>query len=140
MKLPPTYLPYLSVAPGRVVENNVDTYLIYAYYDFGLAGVALLAFGLGAAATGLERAVRRPEYLGLVTAASIAATTVVMSFFGLSLVRDFRWIYLAVLALLVAPKLRPERIADPVDGSRRRFAAACLASGSGREGVSRAWV
>jgi oligosaccharide repeat unit polymerase len=103
--LPPTYLPYESISNTRVVNNNVETYLIYPYFDFGLPGAIAAALLLGFGATVLERAVRLGQRLGLIAAASVGLTTIVMSFFGLTLVRDLRWTYLVIVAYVVTPKL-----------------------------------
>lgn len=105
VNLPPTYLPYQPIATNRVVNTNVDTYLIYPYYDLGVPGLVLFAFALGAVATALDRGVRKRTQLRLVAAASVASTTVVMSFFSLSLLRDFRWLYLIALAAVLTPRL-----------------------------------
>jgi oligosaccharide repeat unit polymerase len=96
-----------------VVTGNVGTYMIYPYYDFGVVGVAVGALLLGALATWLEGAVLIARRVQLMPAACIVLTTVVMSFFGLSLVRDARWLFLLVAAVYLTRYVRvsPDQLA-----------------------------
>ena len=111
--LPPNLLPYSSISQTRVVTGNVGTYMIYPYYDFGVVGVAVGALLLGALATWLEGAVLIARRVQLMPAACIVLTTVVMSFFGLSLVRDARWLFLLVAAVYLTRYVRvsPDQLA-----------------------------
>jgi oligosaccharide repeat unit polymerase len=103
--LPPNTLPYLSISSTRSVENNVDTWLLYPYYDLGIAGVFLIGFGLGLGGTYLDASVMRRGRLAYVTPASLLLATIVMGFFGLSLIRDLRWLVLTVAAVAVTPRV-----------------------------------
>jgi oligosaccharide repeat unit polymerase len=103
---PPNLLPYLSISQTRAVNNNVDTWLIYPYYDFGLVGVILVPLALGALATWADRRVLLRGSVAALGVACIAMTTIAMSFFGLSLIRDVRWLVLAAGAALVTPWLQ----------------------------------
>jgi hypothetical protein len=79
--------------------------MIYPYYDGGRVAVFLAALFMGALTTALHRAVLERRMLACVVPASIGCTTVAMSFFGLSLVRDLRWLFLIVVSMVVVRRL-----------------------------------
>jgi oligosaccharide repeat unit polymerase len=116
LTLPPAILPSRGISLTRSTPNNVGTYLIYPYYDFGLAGLVAFACALGALATWLDRAVLLGRRVVLVPAGTIALTTIAMSFFGLSLLRDARWLYLVAVGCAVTRHLAPGA-ARPQDGA-----------------------
>jgi oligosaccharide repeat unit polymerase len=107
--LPPAILPSRNITLTRSTPNNVGTYLIYPYYDFGLAGLVAFACALGALATWLDRAILLGRRVALVPAGTIALTTIAMSFFGLSLLRDARWLCLVAVGLAITPYVRAGR-------------------------------
>jgi oligosaccharide repeat unit polymerase len=124
-------LPFVDVGEAHRIENNVYTYLVYGLYDFGPPGLVILPFALGLAGAWLHEQVRRWGRLEAVPLASVALTSIVMSFFGLSLVRDTRWIFLVVAAAALTPRLlagdaaqRPggaaARRLRPLDATQRR--------------------
>jgi oligosaccharide repeat unit polymerase len=101
LDLPPTTLPFVNVRTDGVQFSNVYTFLAYFMNDFGDTGVFILPLILGAVAGGLHASVVFRQQLALIPAASIVMTTLFMSFFGFSLVRDFRYTLLAIVSVPV---------------------------------------
>jgi oligosaccharide repeat unit polymerase len=123
MAPPPKDLPYVDVGTSAPVYANVYTYLVYFVNDFGWLGLVVGPFLLGLVATLLLYEVRIRGRWSLLPAACILLTTVAMSFFGLSLIRDARYLVIAAAAPLIgrllaarvpqqtAPLERMERLA-----------------------------
>lgn len=103
---------YVSISTDRFQPSNVYSWLVYPLYDFGRGGIVALGFVGGVIATVAHNAATMSRRLSSIPIASMAMTTVVMSFFALSLVQDFRYILLAVAApflarLVLAPQPEP---------------------------------
>jgi oligosaccharide repeat unit polymerase len=112
--LPPKDLPYVDVGARSPVLSNVYTYLAYAMNDFGPLGLVVcpFLFGLVASAVGYLALVRRRR--AWIPAAAILMTSVAMSFFGLSLVRDTRYVAVACAAPLLERLIRPRGARAPL--------------------------
>ena len=109
VSLPPTDMPYVNVSrnssftastDNSATITNVYTYLVYFVNDFGFSGLLVGPFVLGAVATALNSSVRRGNSLA-VPAATILMASIMMSFFSLSLVRDARYLFVAVAAVFL---------------------------------------
>lgn len=85
--------------------SNVYTYLIYSMNDFGFVGLLIGPFLLGAAATGLNSYVRA-GHAAAVPAAAVLMTSIAMSFFSLTLIRDARYLFLALAAVFLQRLIR----------------------------------
>jgi oligosaccharide repeat unit polymerase len=99
--LPPNTLPFVNPRTRGIGSSNVYTFLVYFLDDFGTAGVIVIPMLLGALTSLLHYQVRLRARSSLIPAASILSTTVVMSFFGFSLIRDIRYPVLAVASIFV---------------------------------------
>jgi len=106
VKLPPNQLPFTTVAVRPVTLSNVYTYLVYLLYDFGWLGIVVGPFVLGGATMMFHWLVIRDGRFVLVPAVAVGMTTILMSFFGLSLIRDFRYLTVVAAALFVTPRVR----------------------------------
>ena len=114
MQLPPVNMPYVNfsrytsftdVNNNSLTTSNVYTYLIYFINDFGFVGLLVGPFLLGAAGTALDGWVRSGRTLAIPAAATLMAS-IFMSFFGLSLIRDTRYIFLAIAAVFLERLIR----------------------------------
>lgn len=98
--VPPNRLAFVNM--NRKADDsfltNVYTYIIYPYYDFGLTGVLVFSFLMGVFAGAVHRLLLL-GHISLLFLGPYLMTTLLMSFFGLSLLRDFRYVFL----LLGAP-------------------------------------
>ncbi len=111
---PPTSaLPYVSIGADEQVHDNVYTYLIYPLLDFGYLGMVLYAFVFGGLCALAHTAVRFGRRLDLVPVASLLMASVTMSFFGISLLRDARWLFVVAVAFLIRDAVF-DRPAHPV--------------------------
>lgn len=113
---PSAALGYVPVQRSGDVEINVYSYLIFFYYDFGYSGVVLLSLLLGGLAGWAHfRSTRRD--LKWIPISCLAMTTLAMSFFSLSLVRDFEYFFLALTSPALT-RLVMGRGAPPSAGQR----------------------
>jgi oligosaccharide repeat unit polymerase len=90
---------YVDIGQEHSIQNNVYTYLIYPLYDLGWFGLIALPLMFGMVSGRLHYAVVVSRRLELVPAVCIAMSSILMSFFSLSLIRDTRWLFLAVASV-----------------------------------------
>ena len=109
VSLPPNNMPFVNVSRdtsfndaknNSATISNVYTYLIYFLNDFGFLGLLIGPFLLGAAATALNNYVRAGN-AAAIPAAAILMASIVMSFFGLTLIRDARYLFVAFAAVFL---------------------------------------
>lgn len=114
VSLPPKDMPYINTSRDSLFTDatnnsatisNVYTHLIYFLNDFGFLGLLMGPFLLGAAATALHNSVRAGKTVA-VPAAAILMTTIAMSFFSLTLIRDARYLFLAIAAVFLQHLIR----------------------------------
>jgi oligosaccharide repeat unit polymerase len=89
--LPPNWLEFVAYQAHGDRLTNVYTWLLYFVLDFGWAGVVLIPYLIGGAATAVyhEAVIRR--HVWWIPTLCILMTQIVMSFFAFSLIRDFRF-------------------------------------------------
>ncbi|MGO4601083.1 O-antigen polymerase [Terrabacter sp. 2YAF2] len=104
-EVPPGFS-YVRTGPQDGSISNVYTFLIYPYYDWGFTGMLVFCLCLGFVAA---RADLRASRLGSASALALACifmSTLLMSFFGLALIRDFRYLFLGLAAVVILRSLR----------------------------------
>ena len=103
---PPSSLNFVSTGPDLVGStSNVYTFIIYPYYDFGYPGIVLSGIVLGFAAGICHRLVMEKLITWLLPFACLGVATLAMTFFGLTLVRDFRYVVMCLFAGLILRSL-----------------------------------
>jgi len=99
MELPPYHMDYTQI--GGNLVTNVYTFVIFPFLDWGWLGVIVLLWFLGFAATFLSYQVKFRSKLVYVPLLSIGMTTIAMSFYGMSTLRDARYAILAITSLVI---------------------------------------
>ncbi|MHC1560616.1 O-antigen polymerase [Actinomycetospora sp. C-140] len=115
---PRTYDYYVVQLFDERYYTNVGTSILDLRYDFGLPGLAVFSLAVGAASTlAYARSIGRRSYLAPVT--GLALSWMAWSFFGNSLLNDFRYI-LAVVAgsLILRALIRPSAKNEERPGDR----------------------
>ncbi|MGW0036412.1 oligosaccharide repeat unit polymerase [Gordonia sp. NPDC003376] len=119
-RVPSTGMGYVQTGPDMGSISNVYTFLIYFYYDGGFIGVIVGGVVLGFVAGWADRAVVVRRFPEAVVLACVLGSTLGMSFFGLAMVRDFRYIFLVVVGAFISRYLtgtKSHRAREEVGGS-----------------------
>lgn len=113
--VPPSSLYFVKTGDYDSEISNTYSYIIYFFYDGGYLGI--VAFGLlfGALTQFFDMQVLRRGVAAAIAPAAIMLTTLAMSFFGLTLIRDFRYLYAAAVGFVILNTLMPaaERRDEP---------------------------
>jgi oligosaccharide repeat unit polymerase len=113
---------FINVGTTEPFYNNVFSWIVYPLYDFGVVGLIAFAVLGGFVATRLHDAVTRRGRFDLIPAAAIAMTTVLMSFFSLSMLRDARWLFLIAISVALSRLVLVREAAAPQGVRRARVA------------------
>lgn len=95
---------YFVRSEGAYGVSNTFSYIIYFYDDGRWLGVAIGGFLLGFASGRLQKKAFSGSLMA-VPAACILLATVAMSWFGISLLQDFRYSFIALAAFFLTPWL-----------------------------------
>ena len=99
---PPSSLNFVSTGPDLSGStSNVYTFVIYLIYDYGVMGLVLGGVVLGLIVGICHRMVLVRLSVFFIPFASLGVATLAMSFFGLTLVRDFRYGVMCLFAALL---------------------------------------
>jgi oligosaccharide repeat unit polymerase len=113
---------FIDIGATDEYYSNVFSWIVYPLYDFGLFGLIAFAALGGFVATRLHDGVTRRGRLDLIPGAAIAMTTVLMSFFSLSLLRDARWLFLIAVSVALSRLVLRREAVDPQGVARARAA------------------
>ena len=101
---------------GKPFYSNVFTWLIYFKYDLGWIGVALGPMLIALFAMRVDLAIMKRGSMRLVPVGAILMTTILMSFFGLTLLRDVRYTLVAIVGAFIEPMLRDRGLSQGENG------------------------
>lgn len=119
LTVPPNYFRYEPIQQSGAGLSNTYSFMLYFLYDFGWPGLVGLSFLLGMTATGVHRRVRAQADLRLVPLACVLMSSITMSFFGLTMIRDVRYLFLIAFGMIVHERLTessPSQLSDVRDG------------------------
>ncbi|WP_084817279.1 O-antigen polymerase [Gordonia sp. HS-NH1] len=99
---PPASLNFVSTGPDLVGStSNVYTFVIYPIYDYGFSGLIIGGIALGVFVGASHRMVLARLSVFFLPLAALGIATLAMSFFSMTLVRDFRYAVMCVFAGLL---------------------------------------
>jgi oligosaccharide repeat unit polymerase len=115
---PPASYDFVQSDSSSYGFSNTYTYLLFFYNDFGLTGIAIGALLLAFGASRMQR-LALAGHIAAVTAASVLLTTIAMSWFGISLLQDARYLFICLIAPFVTRHITraPDQGGDQHDGA-----------------------
>lgn len=98
------YVPIQNLGTGL---SNTFSFVLYFYYDAGWPGVIAMSFAFGLGASLAHKAVVARRNFRVLPLASLLMTGVAMSFFGITVLRDFRYLFLALIGIWLQRCVEP---------------------------------
>lgn len=115
LSTPSQGLSYARTGPPLGAIANVYSFVIYLWYDGRLWGVVAGGLLLGAVSQMFHRRVQKMRRFEFLAVAALLMTTLAMSFFGLALLRDPRYLFMAAASVPILRRLQMTSVkkADP---------------------------